>query len=66
MDAPNATANTRASAARAWQTAQAKMTASAAKINQEISVYNLKVPPGVTHKVIVNIQREISRVLQTQ
>ncbi len=66
MDAPNATANTRASAARAWQTAQAKMTASAAKINQEISVYNLKVPAGIAHKVIVNIQREISRVMQAQ
>jgi DnaJ homolog subfamily C member 28 len=66
MDAPSATANTRASAARAWQTAQAKMTASAAKINQEISVYNLKVPTGINHKVILNIQREISRVMEAQ
>lgn len=66
MAAPDASAATRASAARAWQTAQAKMTASAAKLNQEINSYNLKVPAGVTHKLILNLQREISRVMESQ
>ena len=63
MDVPNATASSRASATSSWQTAQAKMTASAAKINQEISVYNLKVPTGITHKPLLNLQREISLAL---
>lgn len=64
MVAPDATANTRASAARSWQTAQAKLMASGAKLNQEIAVYNLKVPAGVTHKLALNIQREINRLLE--
>lgn len=64
MAAPEATANTRASAARSWQTAQAKLTAAAAQINREITVYNLKVPAGVTHKLTLNIEREVSRVLE--
>jgi DnaJ homolog subfamily C member 28 len=63
MAAPNATANTRANAALSWQTVQAKMMASGAKLNQEIAVYNLKVPNGVTHKLALNIQREINRLM---
>jgi hypothetical protein len=63
LAAPDATGSTRAAAARSWQTVQAKLTASAAKVNQEISVYNLKVPSGVTHKKVLNLQREISTVM---
>jgi DnaJ homolog subfamily C member 28 len=64
MTASDASANSRAGAARSWQTVQAKLTASAAKLNQEITTYNLKVPAGVTHKRIFNIQREISRLME--
>ena len=60
INAPSATGATRAAAARSWQTVQAKLTASTAKLNQEISVYNLKIPSGVTHKRVLNLQREIS------
>jgi hypothetical protein len=60
INAPTATGATRAAAARSWQTVQAKLTASTAKLNREISVYNLKIPSGVTHKRVLNLQREIS------
>ncbi|MEO8612947.1 MAG: DUF1992 domain-containing protein [Chloroflexota bacterium] len=63
LNAPDATGATRAAAARSWQTVQAKLTASTAKLNQEIGVYNLKVPSGVTHKRLLNLQREIGLVM---
>ncbi len=63
INVPAATGETRAAAARSWQTVQAKLTASTAKLNQEISVYNLKIPSGVTHKRVLNLQREISLVM---
>ena len=63
ISAPDATGSTRAAAARSWQTVQAKLTATTAKVNQEISVYNLKVPSGVTHKKVLNLQREISLLM---
>jgi hypothetical protein len=63
INIPAATGADRAAAARSWQTVQAKLTASTAKLNQEISVYNLKIPSGVTHKRALNLQREISLAL---
>jgi hypothetical protein len=63
INAPDATGSTRAAAARSWQTVQATLTASVAKLNQEISVYNLKIPSGVTHKRALNLQREISLLM---
>jgi len=64
MNLPNGTSVSRAQAESAWRNAQAKMTASAAKLNQEITTYNLKVPAGVTHKLTVNMGREIRRVVE--
>src|SRR4030095_14366593 len=63
IESTEATAVDRADAARVWQTAQLKLTTSAAKLNREITLYNLKVPVGVTHKQPLNIQREISRLM---
>jgi hypothetical protein len=64
MDSTEATAVTRTDASRGWQTVQLKLTTSAAKLNREITIYNLKVPAGVTHKQPLNIQREISRLME--
>lgn len=64
LAAPDATANSRAQAETAWRNAQAKLTGSAAKLNQEISTYNLKIPTGVAQKLPLNIQREISRLME--
>jgi len=64
LNAPDATASSRASADRSWHTVQAKLTASAAKLNQEIAAYNLKIPAGIIHKLTLNIQHEISRVME--
>jgi hypothetical protein len=60
--APDATAASRGQAETAWRTAQAKLTGAAAKLNGEISTYNLKIPRGAAAKPLLNLQREINRL----
>ncbi len=60
---PAATALTRARAEEALKTSEAKLAGLAAKINQEINSYNLKVPAGVAHKTLLNIQHEKNRLI---
>ncbi|MBZ0285097.1 MAG: DUF1992 domain-containing protein [Anaerolineae bacterium] len=47
----------------AWQSAQKRLSAEVEKLNREILTYNLKVPQGVTHRPIINLQREIKQLL---
>ncbi len=45
-----------------WRQAQQKLVEEALKLNKEIMTYNLKLPQGITHKALVNAQREIQRL----
>ncbi len=47
----------------AWQAAQKRLSSEVEKLNREIMTYNLKVPPGVAHRAIINFQREITQLL---
>lgn len=46
-----------------WALATQTFEQAAESINREILNYNLKVPPGITHKAHVNVGREIERLL---
>lgn len=45
-----------------WTTAQQKLMEDALRLNKEIVTYNLKIPAGITHRGLLNIQREIQRL----
>jgi DnaJ family protein C protein 28 len=49
-------------AERAWQQAQAVLRDEATKYNREVLPYNLKVPKGVTHKPVLNVEREVAKL----
>jgi hypothetical protein len=53
----------RARAQSAWRLAQDTFNEAARKLNKQIVTYNLKVPPGITHKPLVQIDQEIERLL---
>jgi len=46
----------------AWQTAQQTFHEAAAELNRQITSYNLKVPPGVSHKPYLDIDGEIRQM----
>jgi DnaJ homologue, subfamily C, member 28, conserved domain len=45
-----------------WQRVQQKLGEDAARLNKEINIYNLKVPKGITHRPLVDLQREIRQL----
>jgi hypothetical protein len=47
---------------RNWQGAQAALRDQAAQYNREVLSYNLKVPKGVTHKVIIKVEQELTKL----
>jgi hypothetical protein len=51
----------RASAAD-WDSARTRITQECERLNREIIAYNLKVPSGVQHRPLINLQREIDRL----
>jgi hypothetical protein len=46
----------------AWQTAKAKLDEDATKLNKELVAFNLKLPPGVAHRPLLNLQVAIERL----
>ena len=46
----------------AWQTAKAKLDEDAVKLNKELTAFNLKLPPGVAHRPLLNLQVAIERL----
>lgn len=46
-----------------WKLARQNFEEAAAKLNKEILNYNLKVPEGVTHKALINVERELAQLL---
>lgn len=46
-----------------WQNAKKRLTTAVEKLNSEILSYNLKVPRGVTHRPLINLEREIQQIL---
>lgn len=61
----NSDSLTRARAYQTWETKQKTIRQQAEQLNKQITTYNLKVPVGVTHKLPVNIDREITRALNS-
>jgi hypothetical protein len=53
----------RITADRTWKRAQKLFRQGAQIYNKQVLTYNLKVPPGVTHKAQLDIEGEISRAL---
>lgn len=47
----------------AWALAKQTFQQAAKKFNQQVTTYNLKVPQGVTHKALINVDRELARLL---
>ncbi len=50
----------------AWKTAYNAFREAAAGFNRQITSYNLKVPKGISHKPHLDIEREISRLLERE
>lgn len=48
--------------AAVWFTAREKLGEDAVKLNKEIVAYNLKLPSGFTHEVMLNLERMIARL----
>lgn len=46
-----------------WKLAHQTLEEATAKLNKEILSYNLKVPAGVTHKALINLERELAQLL---
>ena len=46
-----------------WQRAQTKFEEAGREYNKAVLTYNLKVPSGVTHKPLLDVQKEIRRLL---
>lgn len=62
---PAADAETRRLRAHStWKLAKQNFEEAARKLNKEILSYNLKVPNGVTHKALLNVERELEQLLQ--
>jgi hypothetical protein len=47
---------------KAWKRRQETLRDEAAKYNREVLSYNLKVPKGVTHKAILNVDQEVTKL----
>jgi DnaJ homolog subfamily C member 28 len=45
-----------------WKRAQQKLGEDAARLNREITTYNLKLPQGITHRPLLNLEREIRQL----
>lgn len=46
----------------AWKRAQDKLRENLARLNSEITSYNLKVPPGIQHRGLLSFEREIEQL----
>lgn len=46
-----------------WSAARGRLAQEAARHNKQVLTYNLKVPPGVTHKRPLDFERELQRLL---
>ncbi len=46
----------------AWLTAKEKLGEDAEKLNKEVVAYNLKLPPGVPHRPLLNVRIAIERL----
>ena len=56
-------ATRRQQAEAAWGAALETFQAVAAKLNKEITSYNLKIPAGVTHKSVLSLDHELRKLL---
>ncbi|MEZ4669532.1 MAG: DUF1992 domain-containing protein [Anaerolineae bacterium] len=45
-----------------WAAATARLGGELEKLNSEILSYNLKLPPGITHRAQMNLEREVARL----
>lgn len=45
-----------------WQAAQRQFSEAFERLNKEITSYNLKLPPGVMHRPLVSLRREIEKL----
>lgn len=45
-----------------WLTAREKLALDAEKLNKEIVSFNLKLPPGLAHRPLINFQKAIERL----
>lgn len=52
-----------AAAKMRWEQAQAEFRGGAERYNRKAQTYNLKAPPGVAHKLLIVVDREIQRAL---
>ena len=48
---------------KAWKRRQETLRDEAGKYNREVLSYNLKVPKGVTHKAILNVDQEVTKLI---
>lgn len=48
---------------KAWKRKQEALRDDAAKYNREVLSYNLKVPKGVTHKAVLNVDQEVAKLI---
>lgn len=46
-----------------WALAKQTFHQAANKFNQQVMSYNLKLPQGITHKSLINVDREMARLL---
>ena len=53
--------NIQLSGERAWQRAQKFFREGAAAYNKQVLNYNLKAPPGISHKSLIDVEREMAR-----
>jgi hypothetical protein len=67
-DADRSTApyDNRQRAEATWRRAQEAFRLAAAKLNGELLRYNLKVPPGIPHKTLFNVERELAQLDHTK
>ncbi len=49
-----------------WRRAQEAFRLAAAKLNGELLRYNLKLPPGIPHKTLFNLEHELAQILNTK
>ena len=48
---------------KAWTLKQKALRDEVARYNREVLSYNLKVPQGVTHKMVLNVDQEVGKLL---
>lgn len=46
-----------------WKAARQNLSDETASLNRDITIYNLKVPPGVRHRPLVNLQHELKALM---